>query len=354
LTINNATFYGYSVTFNYNATLNNCNLTYYTILNSSKAVTVWLTGYSETYESGFASYQAPGNLTVFVKSGATVHMTGEFALIGTVVLVNNGTWIYDSGADLYFDQNAYWINLGFMNVINHANDYIRHSTFFAGAAGVGTMINTGTIQFSAGGGLYFYDNLGALYQCTNGVLKYWFSDLLYPAESNLAQVSLDGTIAVVVTGAVSTSPVQTLFSWQTSFYSSVTNFPKNMWIGNVVFSVDTSAVTTVSLSENLCYDNVFGSASIGPGGSLFGIPITSCSGTLTVFDRANHPLAPVCNVFTGTAGYYVAQPAGCPASQSLNPNCGQPTKLNTITSSGHMTSVSVSFLLACLIAMLLH
>jgi len=145
-------------------------------------------------------------------------MTSYFALFGSVKLVIVGTWVYDSSSSLYFDANAFWINLGLMSVVNHANDYIQKSTFptiSPPPANVGIMVNYGTIEFSAGGGLNFYDGTGSFRQGKNGFMKFEYGDS-DSGSVTFAEVMLEGWIGVYFSDSYTISSLGNsglFFSW---------------------------------------------------------------------------------------------------------------------------------------------
>jgi len=201
VSVTNSLFRATRIDFLYSGILRDCNLTSYTLINSSS--TVDGTGVHASFEgnnimsdSGVAAIDIT-DFVVQVESDATVTMNDLFALIGTVTLVNNGTWVFDSGSNLYFDVSAYWVNLGLMDVINHSNDYIG-GTYFPGRTTVtaaGTFVNMGTIQFTNAGGLDFYYSTGTFLQCKHGIMKWGYAVGNTPGYVTLPSISsFDGFI----------------------------------------------------------------------------------------------------------------------------------------------------------------
>jgi len=142
-----------------------------------------------------AGYQS--DFTVQVDEAATVTMNNYFYLIGTITLINNGVWIYDSSSYMDFNVDAYWVNLGLMQVINYSNDYIQ-GTYFPGlstATDAGTMVNMGTITFSNHGGLDFQYGTGTFLQCKHGIMKWGYGvDGTNPGSVTLPSITIDGFI----------------------------------------------------------------------------------------------------------------------------------------------------------------
>jgi len=202
VTVSNAWFDSTNIVFLFEGSLADCNITSNGLVNSSSTVTgvvAHFVGNNILQDAIVAGYES--DFTVQVDEGATVTMNSVFNLIGTITVLNYGTWIYDSSSSLYFDVQAYWINLGLMQVVNHANDYIYGTSFpgLSTATDAGTMANMGTIEFTNGGGLDFVAGTGTFLQCSKGILKFgWGYPAAgnYPGVSTLPDCTLDGYVGL--------------------------------------------------------------------------------------------------------------------------------------------------------------
>jgi len=213
--VTNAHFVASNILFLYDGWLFNCNVTYYALLNSTASgVHAYFIGDNNVDGSVFAGVGT--DFIVQVETGASVKMTGTFALTGSVTLINNGNWIFSSNSELYWDADAYWVNLGLMEVINNSNDYIK-GTYFPGLttrSEVGTLVNMGTIDFKNNGGLNFYQSSGKVRQCKNGIIKFAFDDTGVPGTVTLPDIALDGYVGVYYGGNVKPySSGQQIFTW---------------------------------------------------------------------------------------------------------------------------------------------
>jgi len=272
-------------------------------------------------------------------------MTNEFGILGNVVFVNSGTFIFDSNGDLYFDAAAFWINMGLMRVINHSNDYIIGSNFGGVATGAGTMINMGTIQFESLGGFNWEAGTGNFYQTDSGVMKYIYGVGSDPSYPQFADVALDGYIGVYFATGYTTSSSYTLFTWKASDYASD---PQSMWTGDLTVSTNDNAHTIPSPQQS-CYDPTGGEAYLYPiSGGL-------CSSQSSGYVTFSNP-SPTGGVTSGitnppaTVTSLLAQTPPCGA-HSANTACGQNVGISSngpATSSGSIVPVSISFLMSCL------
>jgi len=220
VTISNAELNGANIVFLYDGWLSNCNITNYALVNSSTTVSgvhAYFVGINKVDNAVFAGVGT--DFIVQVEYEATVTMVDEFALTGSVTLINNGTWVYDSNGDLYFDVQATWINLGYFQDIQYYNDYIKGTTFpgLSASTDVGTIINMGTLEFTNGGGLNFEEGTGTVRQCPNGVIKLGFTTSSAPGSitlPNSANLYLDGYVGYSVSSdyTISSSGIE-LYSW---------------------------------------------------------------------------------------------------------------------------------------------
>jgi len=143
-------------------------------------------------------------------------MTSYFYLLGKVTLINNGHWIYNSGSELYWDYDATWVNIGWLEVIKSSVDFIKGTTFPGrSVTEVGTMVNMGTIDFKESGGLNFQQKSGTFLQCEHGIMKFSYDDDGTPGTISLPDVKLDGYVGIHYGGKVkpSTTVGQTVFTW---------------------------------------------------------------------------------------------------------------------------------------------
>jgi len=192
-----------------------------------------------------------------VEYDSTVTMLNEFALTGTVTLVNNGTWIYNSGQYMYFDVQAYWVNLGLINVINHDNDFITGTSFpgLAAVTNAGSLINMGTIQFSAGGGIDFNSRTGNFLQCKHGILKFAYGVTGGDAGTvTFPSIVLDGYIGIYYDpSAIVPSTYATLFTF-------VPETSGDLPSGSFTSLFDTITVGpgTIPTTQIVCFDKVSG------------------------------------------------------------------------------------------------
>jgi fermentation-respiration switch protein FrsA (DUF1100 family) len=331
VTVANAELNGVNVVFYYDGWLSGVNVTNYGFINSSTTgVHAYFVGNSIVSNAVFAGLGT--NFIVQVQFGATVTMLNEFAIYGTITVINNGTWIYNSNSDLYFDAVAYWVNLGVFSVINYANDWIRGSSFpgLTTPTSAGTIVNMGTITFSAGGGFYFYDATGTFLQCSNGIIKLNFTLTTQPGQLRLAACEIDGYIGAAFSSDYSETalPVTVL----TSIPSDPTALPS----GDVSFSG--SGLSLLDLT--VCYSE---------------------TGSVTFYKRSDQPLCPTDeyqNLVPITGGACGSLPANilmledlasCPADA----NCGFDT--GTISgpspSAAHVNAASLAFFvsLICLL-----
>jgi len=293
-----------------------------------------------------------------VKNGATLNVNSYFGLFGNTYLVNNGTVNYQPDY-WYLDANAYWINLGFMNVLD--SEYIYPGSFFGTSYAIGTMINSGTIQFNGDGAIYFdyggSNTGGTFYQCRNAMMKYVYGGTYTPSISYFSQVYLDGTIAMIYTTAAAVTSFSSsafLFEWQTSSYTTATNM---LWTGNVGVSQTVPSGSSYP-SVTVCYDPTVGEANIYPNVafSITGFSVGSC---LTGYQYGNpSPSGGVCSLLNGTAALLAGMTPSCPTGQQTNTACGVPScnpNCNSISRSD-VGSIQVFFslMLACILAMLMQ
>jgi hypothetical protein len=270
LTVSNSVFSGTNIVFLFDGWIQDCNITSYSLVNSSSTVSgihAYLTGSNILNDAVVAGVNT--DFIVQVEDGSTTTMNSEFALTGTVTLINNGTWVYDSGDYLYFDVQAYWVNLGLMNVINHYNDYI-YGTEFPGLStytDAGTMVNMGTIQFSNTGGLNFQQATGTFYQCNHGIMKFGYgSDFTTtPGTVTLPHVKLDGYIGIYNSDPTVPLDGTELFSWIFDASDS-----EGLFTGNV------GLVVSPSLTQKICYEDT---ATSGPV-SLYAYPLLTTTDIL--------------------------------------------------------------------------
>jgi len=221
VTVSESQFDSYiNILFLFDGYLENCNITGYAMVNSSSTVSgvhaYFIGDNNNVQDAIFAGIGT--DFIIQVQETAVVTMTASFALYGSVKLVIVGTWVYDSSSSLFWDAKAYWINLGLLSVINKANDWIQKSTFPSispPAPNVGTLVNYGTIEFSAGGGLYFYDGTGSFRQGKNGFMKFEYGDS-DSGSVQFAEVILEGWIGVYFSDdyTFSTSGNSLFFSWK--------------------------------------------------------------------------------------------------------------------------------------------
>jgi len=138
-----------------------------------------------------------------------------FSLYGSVTLVNDGVWVFDSNSNLYWDKQAYWVNIGLMTVTRSSNDYIQYSTFptiSPPALEVGTMVNYGTIEFVSGGGFNFYSNNGLFFQGRGGVIKFEFGDS-NSGNVQFGEVELYGYVGVYYSAGYDVGSGKSFFDW---------------------------------------------------------------------------------------------------------------------------------------------
>jgi hypothetical protein len=186
-------------------------------------------------------------------------MNSYFALTGSVTLINNGTWIFDSSSYLYWDVNAYWVNLGLLSVIKYSNDYIQ-GTQFPGSStysDVGTLVNYGTIEFTQSGGLNFQQGTGTFKQCKHGILKFGYVEGGTPGSVTLPNIEIDGFIGFAFDdeATVPTSGT-TLFSF---VESDTGELPFGSFTG--LFDTITKGPGLIDDSRLVCFDKT-GSVSV--------------------------------------------------------------------------------------------
>jgi len=348
LVLSNSSFNAMAVNFNYNATLNNCNLTNYAALNSSKAVTCWITGIMTWPEESMIISWGTGPFVVFLKAGATLNMqSNTFGLHGTSMLVTNGTVNY-SPSDWYLDAKAYWINLGFVSAVS-SNSFIYPSTFFGGTA-MGTVINNGVIQFGTNAAIYFdtfsYSG-GWFYQCGGGTLRFLYGTTT-PDITYFGGLFLDGVVSLVytTTTAASSFTSVSLFEWATS-YTTATNM---VFQGNPTYKITLPAGAS-NPGLNLCYYS--GIATLSSTFTATSFSFSTCLGSAV----ANPTIGGVCSLLNGTAASYAGMTAGCSGTNAGNANCGgNPCGTTCTTSnvfgSGESIHVFFGLMLACILAML--
>jgi hypothetical protein len=275
VTVWNALFYATNIVFLNDGWLTDCNITDYSLVNSSSTVSgvhAYFTGNNIFEDAVVAGIDT--DFVVQVEDGATVTMNDYFALTGTVTLVNNGTWVFDSSSYLYFDVDAYWVNTGLMQVVNHANDYIQGTTFPGKAAytDAGIMVNMGTIEFTNGGGLNFYYNTGTFLQCKHGILKFGYGvNGGNPGSVTLPTIVIDGYIGFYFEddASVPTSG-STLFSFVpedsgelpfgsfTALFDSISKGPGLIDASQLVcFSKDGTVSIYDLIDEKICPDGEY-------------------------------------------------------------------------------------------------
>jgi len=343
--------YGMVLTLNYNVTLNNFNITGSGAINTSKVVTATVTGVMTlpTNVHFITWVPSSGSLTVWLPYGATIVVNEEINLFGNTYFVTNGTvYINPTSTDWYIDGNAWWINLGFVSFVNY-NTYLYVGSFFANSpTTIGTVVNSGTMQFSNSGALYYESTTtgGIFYNCNPGVLKVVYGTGTSPGFIYLPQVYLDGTLAAVFTtaSAVTSISFTTLFYWAYSFYTT----GNMMWTGNMQLAV-TTPTGTAAPSVSLCYETSFGSASLNPNiGGLFSTCLTSITGGNL------GPIGGVCTMLNGTAASWANAVGSCPVGQQQNAYCGVAASVNIFHGSAGSIQMLLSLLVACITAMLLQ
>jgi hypothetical protein len=216
VTVADSVFDGVNIVFLYDGWLMDCNITGSSLVNSSSTVSgvhAYIVGQNNNvYDSMFAGIGT--DFIIEIKYGAQITMTSTFYIFGSVTIINNGTWVYNSGSSLYWDAAATWVNLGLMDVTLHSNDWIQGTTFpgLTTPTTVGTMANMGTIQFTNGGALDFYDTTGTFRQCSNGILKFQFTSTGSSSTSGkFPDIYLDGYIGVSYDDTFTSG--QQLFTW---------------------------------------------------------------------------------------------------------------------------------------------
>jgi len=269
-------------------------------------------------------------------------MNDYFALTGTVTLINNGTWIFDSNSYLYWDVDAYWVNLGLLSVINYSNDFIQ-GTQFPGTkpvTDVGTLVNMGTIEFKNSGGLNFNQATGTFKQCKHGILKFGYgvdSTGTSPGSIKLPSIEIDGFIGFALGDDASVpSSGEALFSFVpeasgelpfgsfTGLFDTITNGPGVIDSSRIVcFSKDGSVAVYSLIDDKICPDGEYQTLLPNVGSACSGLP----DGIKNLEDTASCPAGANCGIDTGA-------PAGEP-----NPN------------SAHSLAVHLAFLvsLVCLL-----
>jgi hypothetical protein len=213
VTVSNAVFDSMNIYFFESGTLMDCNITSYSILNTTETdIIAHITGTNNIVTgSTFAGIDT--NFVVQVEEGTTMTMPAEFHLLGSVTLRNYGTWVYESSAYLYFDEVAYWINLGLMTVETYSNDYIRGTQFYSSTyTEVGTFVNMGTLQLLSGGGLNFEQESGTLIQCKNAITKIQYGPT-NPGTITLPTIIFEGYIGILIEGDATPSDGTTIFTF---------------------------------------------------------------------------------------------------------------------------------------------
>jgi hypothetical protein len=258
VTISNALFQGTNIVFLYDAWIMDSNITDYALINSSSTVSgvhAYLDG--SILLDGAVVAGVGTDFIVEVDSDATVTMNNAFAITGSVTLINNGTWIYDSGDYLYFDVQAYWVNTGLMEVITYSDDFIS-GTLFPGLTtytDAGTLVNMGTIQFTSGGGINFNSNAGTFLQCKHGILKFGFGvNGGNPGTVTFPSITMDGYIGIYFD---STATVPSTYA---SLFSFIPETNGDLPSGSFTSLFDTVTVGpgTIPTSQIVCFDPVTG------------------------------------------------------------------------------------------------
>jgi len=200
--------------------LEDCNITDSAMVNSSSTVSNVIAHFIgvNNYIDGaiFAGFGT--NFVIKVDKDSYVTMTGVFSLYGPVILVNDGTWVFNSNSDLYWDKEAYWVNLGLLTVTTSSRDYIRYSTFPTVSPPemvVGTMVNYGTIEFVSGGGFYYFSENGSFRQGKNAITKFQLGDSASGSVQLGGPNVLYGYIGVYYSAGYDLSSLgDSFFSWK--------------------------------------------------------------------------------------------------------------------------------------------
>jgi len=243
---------------------------------------------------------------VQVEYDAIVTMQNTFSIYGSVTLINNGTWIWDSNDEMYWDSVAYWVNLGLLVVVNYANDWIRGSSFpgLTTVTSVGTLVNMGTLQFNNSGGFYYYDQTGNFYQCSTGIIKLGYTLTTQPGQIRLAGLYLDGYIGCSFSPDFSEIALPyTVLTWKPTDPTAIPS-------GDI--TILASGLSAL-LDLNFCF---------------------SKTGTGTLYQRSAQPLCPndayqVLDPFTGGACSSLPDKIknlvpSCPASADCGIDTGKP------------------------------
>jgi len=345
ITIENAEFDGVNIVFDYDGTLYDCNFTDNAFINSTSATTATISGNSIFADETYLSCLTAGvTFQVVIDQPSTVTMTDTFGIFGNVVFVNSGTFNFNSNAELYFDANSFWVNMGLMRVYGYSNDYIVGSTFPGSGTGTGTLVNMGTIQFESSGGLNWEAGTGEFYQSNSGVLKYIYGVGADPYYPQFADIALDGYIGIYFASGYTPSTTGiTLFTWKASDYTSD---PQNIWAGDITVSTNDNAHTIPSPQQS-CYDPTGGYAYLYP---ISGGLCSSQSSGYVTFSNPSPTGGVVSAITNPTVTALLAQTPPCGA-HSANTNCGQNVGISTnnpSTGSGSIIPVSISFLMSCL------
>jgi len=246
-------------------------------------------------------------------------MINTFALTGSVTLINNGTWYFNSNSDLYFETTAYWINLGLLEVINYYNDFIQASTFPGAGTGVGTVVNMGTIEFSNTGGLNFYDGTGTFRQCSDGILKFNFNGTSIPGTQNYPpQIYLAGYIGVAISSDfLISSGGDIVFNWKPADNTAIPQADVSFLskgidplLLNLCFAKTGEVTLYKRVDEPICPTDTYSPFTILP------LAADACASLPDSIKnlQASCPATVVCGVDTGTA----SGPAGSPSSANVN------------------------------------
>jgi hypothetical protein len=295
-----AEFDSVNVIFNYDGTISNSNFTGYATLNTTSSASVWITGDTVTLGpvifSGLDVDAATGEF--WVTNTGAFDPDGNVFLAGKVYFVNDGTITTTSTTYIYADTDSWFVNTGLIDI---AGDYIYlESTQFPDNTyhDVGTVVNRGTIQFSKNGAEVIFDDgkNGQFYQCNDGIIKYYWDNTVSSGYySQFSQLSVDGWIGVIFDKDYTVS-YQTLFTWETSHYQDVKDYPKQGFFdGNV--AEFTKGPGTIASPQILCGDATSSTTT----GRFYLYPLSkgSCS-KQTGVDKASNSINPsptggVCN-----------------------------------------------------------
>lgn len=192
-------------------------------------------------------------MRVIVEDGATFYPHNYLGLVGPVKFINNGTIIADYGGDVYWYPEAWFVNLGLIDISTYTVSFDQSQFPDSTSHEIGTFVNRGTVQFSKSGGTIYADG-GQVYQCEHGVFKYTFGATTYSSASTLFKLSVDGYIGVNFEKDYKLPSYQTLLYWDEASYADQSK--KGVFIGGI--TEFTNGPGTIATPQILCLDGSIG------------------------------------------------------------------------------------------------